>query len=199
MDEINRNAFEDATTPHIEMLYRMALKLTRSGADADDLVQDSLVKAFRSFEKFEKGTNIRAWLCTIMTNTFINDLRKKRRFRVYAENVRQCNNIVMNDHSRDEGQPTEIDRINYDSLKFNHFSDEVANAFDDMSDTFKQVIYMADLEEMTYEEISSKLNIPVGTVMSRLFRARKTLRQSLIEYANRLGYNKTRKYTKEAI
>lgn len=183
--------FQSEVMPHTQALYGMAVKLTRNERDAEDLVQDTLVKAFKHFDSFKEGTNCRAWLYRILTNTFINKYRRKQHENAYIESViQECASGELI-----EQQPTpettlekmNVPTENKRSLLFS-LSDEVFKALNAISDDFKAIIIMADLEDFSYREISEKLNIPMGTVMSRLCRGRRLLRNMLTDYAASYGH-----------
>lgn len=191
MNHCLNERFQSEVMPHASALYGMAMKLTKNERDAEDLVQDTLVKAFKHFDSFEPGTNCRAWLFRILTNTFINKYRRKQHENAYIETVIQdcvSGNLV-------EQQPTPETTLekglipNEPKRSFLYsFSDEVFKALNSISEDFKAIIIMADLEDFSYREISEKLHIPMGTVMSRLCRGRRLLRDQLTEYAASFGH-----------
>ncbi len=157
-----------------------ALRLTRNERDAEDLTQDTLIRAFKNFDKFEQGTNCKAWLCRIMTNEFISQYRHSQRERMCLDRQEEL----------DENHPDMRD-IYYPDEDFcensEDFSDEVSHALRHVPEDFRAIVIMADLQEQSYKEIADKLSIPIGTVMSRLFRGRQILRKKLEDYAVRLG------------
>lgn len=172
--------FESEVFSHKDALMAHALRLTRNEKDAEDLVQDTLIKACRNSDKFEAGTNCKAWLCRIMTNEFISQYRHTHR-------EREC---VDKNEELNENLPDTKD-FYYEDSKYDEnsddFSDEVSSALQTVPDDFRAIIVMADLQDQSYREISEKLSIPIGTVMSRLFRGREILRKKLHEYALSLG------------
>ncbi len=179
--------YQREVVPQTSMLYALALTYTHDPSDADDLVQDTLVKAYRHFDQFDEGTNMNAWLCRILTNTFINGYRRKQREHAYIESE-LAENTPCNQNG---AEPTENVEPSLSSIKkscFYHLSDEVLKALKSISDDFKAILVMADLLDFSYKEIADKLNIPIGTVMSRLCRGRKLMRSMLTDYAATCGY-----------
>lgn len=196
MDSKEKALFEQEIMPHLGILHGMARKLTGSVSDSEDLVQDSLLKAVRCFDMYEKGSNMRAWLCTIMMNTFINDFRRHQRFAAFIERAKTEETTATDAEAQKDVYDCEH---SYRMLCFKYFSDEMADAFEAMTEDFKQVIYMADLQDLSYGEISTSLNISIGTVMSRLYRARQCLKNKLTPYALKQGYCKSSHLNKEAV
>ena len=176
--------FEQEALPHMDALYNFALRMTGDGDDANDLVQDTFLKAFRFFDKFEKGTNCKAWLFRIMKNTFINSYRKKTKEpdKVDYEDVEKLYENVKPSSTDSAHLEKEI----YDNL----LDDEITSAIASLPDDFKTVIILSDIEGFTYDEIADFVDCPVGTVRSRLHRARKMLFAKLYKYANEKGYVK---------
>ncbi|GMW03287.1 MAG: hypothetical protein AMXMBFR84_44210 [Candidatus Hydrogenedentota bacterium] len=161
------------------MLYAVALKLTRNPADAQDLTQNTIVKALRFHDKFEKGTYIKAWLLTILRNTFINEYRRKSRRPTFVE-------LTGTEQAEDRSPDPEVhfepaQGKTEDLMEL--LDDEVKKALESLPEDFRQAVVMADLEDMSYKEIADKMKCPLGTVMSRLYRGRKLLREQLEEYA----------------
>jgi len=182
--------FEKEALPHMNSLYNFALRLTGDEEDADDLVQETYLKAFRFFDKFEKGTNCKAWLFRIMKNSFINDYRKQVREpdKVDYEDVQNFYETIKSD---------EVEYNHYEEDAFsNTLDDEVSKAISELPEDFRTVIILSDIEGFTYEEIADFVDIPVGTVRSRLHRARKMLYSQLYDYAKDKGYISTRKIKK---
>lgn len=184
-----RPNFEQEALPHMSALYGMALKYTHNESEAEDLVQDSMIKAYHNFDSYVEGTNCRAWLFRILTNTFINKYRRKRREHAYIESLVQENTakgaLLANAPEQD------LEEAESDGTRgcFYAFSDEIVRAFNNVSVEFKSIVMMADLQELSYKEIADKLGIPIGTVMSRLFRGRQMLKKNLTEYALASGYS----------
>ncbi|MCC6697840.1 MAG: sigma-70 family RNA polymerase sigma factor [Candidatus Hydrogenedentes bacterium] len=161
------------------MLYAVALRHTRNAADAYDLTQNTVLKALRFHDKFEKGTYIKAWLLTILRNTFINEYRRKARRPTFVE---LTGAEPAEDKSLDPGLNYEpAERTSSELLEL--LDDEVKLAVESLPDDFRQAVIMADLEDMSYKEIADKMGCPLGTVMSRLYRGRKLLRERLYDYA----------------
>jgi RNA polymerase sigma-70 factor, ECF subfamily len=171
--------FERQVLEHVDMLHAVALRLTRNKADAEDLTQNTLVKALRFHDKFKEGTYIKAWLLTILRNTFINDYRRKSR---RPAQVELTGSESAGDSSYRDDAPIEVTRENTESL-MELLEDQVKNAILDLPDDFRDAVIMADLKDMSYKEIADRMDCPLGTVMSRLYRGRKLLRDTLQEYA----------------
>lgn len=174
-----RREFEKACISHLDALYAGALKLTRSDTDAEELVQDTFVKAFRFAHKFEWGTNLKAWLFRIQSNTFINDYRHKGHERRYQERA-------ATESIYDEVLDTEARAFASDPEKhaFNKFlGEELERAIDNLPDDFRLVVVLTDLQGFSYKEVAEILGCPIGTVMSRLHRARRMLQRELIDFA----------------
>ncbi|MBR4984900.1 MAG: sigma-70 family RNA polymerase sigma factor [Proteobacteria bacterium] len=182
----HRESFEREVLPHVETLNALAMRYTHNESEADDLVQDVLMRAFRSFDSFEPGTRCIAWLSCIMRNTFINRYRVQKREKAMMEGiVAECSGSVGESASADKTLEAEdMAKVGY----MYAFSDEMMRAMNGLSEEFRVIITLADLLDFSYREISEKLRIPIGTVMSRLSRARQTLRKNLSEYAFAYGY-----------
>ena len=174
--------FENEFMPHIDSMYNFAYKLTFDEEEAKDLVQDTYLKAFRFITSFEKGTNAKAWLFRILKNSFINDYRKKSKqpAKVDYQEVETYYN------SENTDQNLTID-LRSETLQ-NRIGDEVTNALNSLGVDFRIVIILCDLEGFTYEEMAKILDIPIGTVRSRLHRARNLLKDKLKKYAQSMGY-----------
>jgi RNA polymerase sigma-70 factor (ECF subfamily) len=174
-----KQEFEELALAHLDPLYSAALRLTKNERDAEDLVQDTCMRAYRFFDKFERGTNIKAWLFKILTNTFINRYRRKVKERTVVEGVEReavHERFVSRDATDFAANP---EQYFFDRL----LSDDVLRAIDSLPIDFRLVVILADLQEFSYKEIAEILECPVGTVMSRLFRGRKLLQKTLREYA----------------
>jgi RNA polymerase sigma-70 factor (ECF subfamily) len=178
-----KQEFEALALTHLDSLYASALRLTKNERDAEDLVQDTCMRAYRFFDKFERGTNIKAWLFRILTNTFINRYRRKVKERSATEGPEQeaVQALFFSQDATD--QATNPERFLFDRL----LSDDVLRAIDSLPIDFRMVVILADLQEFSYKEIADILGCPVGTVMSRLFRGRKQLQKMLRDYAAGLG------------
>ena len=181
--EEKRSAFEREALPHLDTLYRVALRFTAEPARAQDLVQDTMLKAFRSWHRYEPGTNVRAWLLTILRNTFINDYRREKQ-RGPTVDISTAETFSLFDKVQDEDPEGQF---------FNQIvDDEVLRAIDKLPDEFRETLVLSDLESMSYQEIAEVTSVPVGTVKSRLFRARRALQRELYDYAVEMGYIKRR-------
>ena len=178
-----KQEFEALALSHLDSLYASALRLTKNERDAEDLVQDTCMRAYRFFDKFERGTNIKAWLFRILTNTFINRYRRKVKERTATEGPEQeaVQALFFSHEATDQASNPE--RFLFDRL----LSDDVLRAIDSLPIDFRMVVILADLQEFSYKEIADILACPVGTVMSRLFRGRKLLQKGLRDYAAGLG------------
>ena len=181
--EERRRKFEALAFPHLDSLYSTALRMTRHPLDAEDLVQDVYLRAYRFFDKFEEGTNFKAWIFKILTNTFINRYRKKAREPQQTEFERVEYFYTQADKERDEKYETRYDEKRYVDL----FDDEVNAALARLSYDFRAVVILCDIEGFSYKEIAKIIKTPIGTVMSRLSRARQQLQNDLREYAQREG------------
>ncbi len=182
----NYRIFEEEFLPQIDALYNFAYHLTYSEEDANDLVQEAYLKAYRFIENYEVGTNAKAWLFRILKNAFINDYRKKNKqpTKVDYEEIIHYHNEEGTAYSSYEDLREEM---------FEHMmGDEVTNAINALPVDFRTVILLCDIEGFTYEEISKIINIPIGTVRSRLHRARNMLKEKLKVYASSLGYEDKR-------
>jgi RNA polymerase sigma factor (sigma-70 family) len=168
--------------PLINSLYNFAYRLSLDEDDANDLVQDTYLKAYRFYESFEQGTNAKAWLFRILKNSFINEYRRKTKEpnKVDYQEVES----FYNSEEADTKHTTDLRVETVQEL----IGDEVANALNALEVDFRTVIILCDLEGFTYEEMAKILNIPIGTVRSRLHRARMLLKEKLREYAAKLGY-----------
>jgi RNA polymerase sigma-70 factor (ECF subfamily) len=171
--------FEQLAMPCLDGLYASALRLTHSDRDAEDLVQDAFMRAYRFFDKFERGTNFRAWLFKILTNTFINKYRRQVKERSFSEGAER-ESVTAQLFSADA---TEAAANPEDHLLDRLLSEDVLAAIDQLPIDFRMVVILADLQEFSYREIADILDVPVGTVMSRLFRGRKLLQKHLSSYA----------------
>lgn len=177
-----QHAFEREALPHADLLYNYALRMTNNEADAQDLLQETYLKAYRFWDKYEQGTNIRAWLFRILKNTFINRYRKESRApeTVEYDDV-QSVYTPGRAASGESGGSSE-------ALFNNLLDDDVAKAVADLPDDFRTVVILCDIEGLTYEEIADFVDVPLGTVRSRLHRGRRLLRSKLLEYARSRGY-----------
>ncbi len=175
--------FETLALSYMDQLYAAALRLTRNSADAEDLVQETYAKAFKAQDKFTMGTNLKAWLYRIQTNAFINTYRKKQREpkRTDADTVEDWQLAAAAEHQSAGLASAEQQAL--DSLG----DTEVRRALAELSDDFRMAVYLSDVEGFAYKEIAEIMDTPVGTVMSRLHRGRRMLREKLREYAAERG------------
>ncbi|WP_462252164.1 sigma-70 family RNA polymerase sigma factor [Ekhidna sp.] len=175
--------FDGEFMPHIDSMYNFAYRLTFDEDDAKDLVQDTYMKAYRFINSFQEGTNAKAWLYRILKNSFINDYRKKSKqpSKVDYQEVEQFYN------SEDTISNATVD-LRLETTK-DMIGDEISNALNSLAVDFRTVVILCDLEGFTYEEMAKILDIPIGTVRSRLHRARNLLREKLGSYALSMGYN----------
>jgi RNA polymerase sigma-70 factor (ECF subfamily) len=183
INKVEKDAqFEKEFMPLINSLYNFAYRLTLDEDDANDLVQETFLKAYRFFNSYEQGTNAKAWLFRILKNSFINDFRKKSKepSKVDYQEVES----FYNSDDIDENITTDL-RV--ESLQ-DMIGDEVANALNSLAVDFRTIIILCDLEGFTYEEMAKILDIPIGTVRSRLHRARNLLKDKLREYAGTMGF-----------
>ncbi|MBA2459988.1 MAG: sigma-70 family RNA polymerase sigma factor [Gemmatimonadales bacterium] len=175
--------FDDEALPHLDALYRVALRLTMDPTQAEDLVQDTMLKAYRSWRQYRPGTNAKGWLLTILRNTFINDYRR-----------RKLEPIAMD---LEAAEPHAILRQIADSDPEGNFfaqivDQRVLEAIDALPTEFREVLVLSDMEGLSYAEIAEALQVPVGTVKSRLFRARRQLQGALYAHAVEMGYIRPR-------
>lgn len=183
--------FNERFFPFLSQLYNYGYYLTKNEDDANDLVQDTFVKAFRFIENFQEGTNEKAWLFKIMKNGFINDYRKKN-----SKPVHFSFDTVI--ETNEDGTERDLNLITNKSLEDSTdnykglLGDEVTRALDHLPGDYRQILVLADIEEFSYEELSDILEIPIGTVRSRLFRARNLLKEKLRTYGKNLGYKDKR-------
>jgi len=183
--EQRRKRFEDDALQYMNQLYSAALRYTKNPADAQDLVQDTYAKAYVSFHQFEPGTNLKAWLYRILTTTFINTYRKdQRRPKQSDQELEDWQIADASSHTSDQGKSAE-------DVALEHLPDsDIKRALAEIPEEFRIAVYLADLEGFSYKEIAEIVGVPTGTVMSRLHRGRKQLREKLTDYALELGYVK---------
>ena len=186
-----RKEFEDIAMEHIDSLYSMAIRLVFNKEEAEDLVQETYLKAYRFFNTFQKGTNIKAWLFKILRNTFINKYRKAVNLpsEIFYEDVESVNSNLSYKQESDSGELTDTLESKYNELG-NLMEDDVKRAIDSLPIEYKEAILLSDVEELSYSDIAEITNVPIGTVKSRLNRGRKLLQKSLWEYAKDRGFIK---------
>ena len=175
--------FEEAALAHLDALFGAALRLTRNESEAQDLVQDALVRAYRFQHHFEPGTNMKAWLLRILTNTFINHYRRSARERKvldHEEGAPIGDGVMSRAAMRSLTDSTSVAQEGL-------LRREILSAIDSLPEDYRMMIVLADVEELAYKEIADTLAVPIGTVMSRLHRARKLLQKSLLEQAVQMG------------
>ena len=184
-----RTQFEQQALPFMDPLYAAAMRMTRNPADAADLVQETFVKAFASWASFTQGTNLKAWLYRILTNTFINSYRKKQRepLQSDAETVEdwQLHRAASHDSV---GLPS-AENLALDALP----DSDIKEALGQLTEDRRLAVYLADVEGFSYKEIAEIMDTPIGTVMSRLHRGRRQLRELLADYAREYGYGEEEK------
>lgn len=175
----DRTAFATEAMQFAQSLYSTALRMTRNSADAQDLVQETYLKAYRSFATFDEGTNLRAWLFRILTNTFINNYRAKQR-RPHETELKDVENLYLYNRLP---QLAQLSSSAEDQLMDMFVGSEVRKALENLPESFLLPVLLSDVEQFSYKEIAEILDIPIGTVMSRLHRGRKALQEALYEYA----------------
>ena len=183
--EQRRKRFEADALQYMNQLYSAALRYTKNPVDAQDLVQDTYAKAYVSFHQFEPGTNLKAWLYRILTTTFINTYRKdQRRPQLSDKELEDWQIADASSHTSDQGKSAE------DVALENLPDSDIKRALAEIPEEFRIAVYLADVEGFSYKEIAEIVGVPTGTVMSRLHRGRKQLREKLTDYARELGYVK---------
>jgi RNA polymerase sigma-70 factor, ECF subfamily len=176
--------FEAAAIPFLDALYNMAYRLTRNAEDSEDLVQETYLKAYKYYDKFTEGTNLKAWLFKIMKNTFINSYRKQQNQpprSAFSDIEESFESSLSEEALQQIKNPEEeiLDRV---------LDEDVQKAIDALPEDYRMVLHLVDLEGFSYKEAASILEVPVGTVMSRLYRGRRMLERALLEYAQEHGY-----------
>jgi RNA polymerase sigma-70 factor, ECF subfamily len=179
--EERREGFEQEALVHLDALYRVALRLTANPSDAEDLVQETMLRAFRSWDRYTPGTNAKGWLLTILRHLFINEYRRRSRHpeTVDVDTIEPF--ALFQEVQEEDPQGAFFDKI---------VDDEVLRAVDQLPEAFREAVTLSDVEGLSYEEVAKVLDVPVGTVKSRLYRGRRLLQAKLYEYAVGMGYIK---------
>lgn len=180
----DRDAFEREALVHLDAVYRTALRLGGNPMEAEDLAQETMLKAFRGWHQYRQGTKAKAWLLTILRNTFINRYRRAKQRPETVDIAEIEPYTVFHDVQDANPSQTFFDRL---------VDDEVVRAIDGLPEGFREVLVLSDVEGLTYAEIAASIEAPVGTVKSRLFRARQLLQRELYDYAVEAGYIETRR------
>src|SRR5687768_13151377 len=182
-----RSEFEETALVHLDAMYGAACRLTRNARDAEDLVQETVLRAYRFWDTFEKDSNCKAWLLRILTNTFINEYQRRKRSRqvLDAATAEQeaTDGVLVHEAGETQRSPETV-------LVDRSVSDDVQRALEALPEDFRVAVVLCDIEGLSYKEIAEAMGTPVGTVMSRLFRGRRLLQQSLKEFAQQHGYVK---------
>ncbi|MGF1671503.1 MAG: sigma-70 family RNA polymerase sigma factor [Balneolaceae bacterium] len=174
--------FNDEILPHLDALYNFGLRLTTDPNDAEDLVQDTIVKAFRFFNSYEKGTNAKAWLFRILKNSYINSYRKK------SNKPQEIDyDEVATFYETIRAERTETSDLE-DQMFRELIDDDLTRALEEIPEDFRTVVLLCDVEDFTYEEIANMLDVPIGTIRSRLHRGRNLLKAQLMDYAKKRGF-----------
>ena len=177
--------FSELAMEHMSSLYTAALRMTRNPADAEDLVQETYLKAYRGFGGFQEGTNLKAWLYRILTNTYINSYRAKKR-RPEQSDIEDVEDLYL--YRRLGGLEAARAGQSAEEEVLSHFTDaEVKDAIESLPEQFRMAVLLADVEGFAYKEIAEILDIPIGTVMSRLHRGRRALQKRLYEFGRQRG------------
>jgi RNA polymerase sigma-70 factor (ECF subfamily) len=181
----DKQTFSDQAMEYMPSLYTAALRMTRNPADAEDLVQDTYLKAYRAFESFREGTNLKAWLYRILTNTFINSYRAKKR-RPEESDIDDVENLYL--YRRIGGLAGSTAGRSAEDEVLDRFTEtDVKEALESLPEQFRLAVLLGDVEGFSYKEIAEILDVPIGTVMSRLHRGRRALQKRLYEFGRQRG------------
>jgi RNA polymerase sigma-70 factor, ECF subfamily len=175
--------FTEMAMEYMPALYSSALRMTRKPADAEDLVQETYLKAYRGFGGYTEGTNLKAWLYRILTNTYINNYRAAQR-RPEVSDVEDVEDLYLYRHLTSDGS---LGRSAEDEALDRFTDDEVKAALESLPDTFRMAVLLADVEGFSYKEIAEITDVPIGTVMSRIHRGRRALQKALLQFAEARG------------
>lgn len=177
--DAKRESFEREALPHLDTVYRVALRLTGDPARAEDLAQEAMLKAFRAWHTYKEGTNARAWLLTIVRNQFINEYRRAKHRGPTVDIMEVERHTVFR----------EVQDADPEGRFFDQIVDErVLAAIDALPEDFRDAVILSDLEGLSYAEVAEVMGVPVGTVKSRLYRGRQALQKQLYTYALEMGY-----------
>ncbi len=188
ISEKDRERFERDTAPLLDSLYAAALRMTRNPADAEDLLQETMMRAYRAFDRFQEGTNLKAWLFRIMTNAYINIYRKRQREpqQVSQDEIEDFD-LYRELKSHDPQYEATPENIVLDRL----LDADIVSAIEDLPEQFRLAVILSDVEGFTYAEMAEIMDVPMGTVMSRLHRGRKALQKRLLTLAQEKGIVKS--------
>ena len=176
-----RRSFEKEAIPFLDTVYRVALRLAGDPTQADDLTQETMLKAFRAWHQYEQGTNVRAWLLTILRHTFINEYRRDKSRGTTVDVAEYEQFTVFHDVQEADPEGRFFDQI---------VDEEVVRAIEQLPEEFRECLVLSDIGDLSYAEVANIMKVPVGTVKSRLYRARQALQRLLYEYAVEAGYIK---------
>jgi RNA polymerase sigma-70 factor, ECF subfamily len=190
LTEDERRRFQEEALPMLDSLYAAALRMTRNPADAEDLVQEAMMRAYRAFDRFEAGTNLKAWLFRILTNAYINTYRKKQREpqKISSDEVEE-----FDLYQELKGRNGEFGRSAESEVLDGLVDEDIIKALDDLPEQFRMAVILSDVEDFSYAEMAQIMDVPLGTVMSRLHRGRKALQKRLWELAKDRGIIKDQK------
>jgi RNA polymerase sigma-70 factor, ECF subfamily len=180
VEDARRNEFEALVGPVLDPLFATALRLTRSRPDAEDVIQESVMKAWKSFDRFQRDTNFRAWIFKILTNTFISNKRTDKRSPRPTQLADES--LITSPSNEVSFEASDWERV-YPAL----VDDDVKRALDELPDDYRLPVLLTSMGELSYKEMAAALDVPIGTIMSRLFRGRARLREALRGYAEARG------------